>query len=188
MSFAQNGNATALPIGRRSGPPLRPDSVLLGTKNTGGLGARGRREEAAESVGNAWCTQAPRASHTRSGGASKAAGTRTGTNNRRKRGGRGEAWEWGGLLSQLPTGRSPQDRRASSGKGRPGLCPAGGPPHNTPVPCPPQRFCFYFGKMQRNKASVRAWKFTGGPRRAVSDTGTEGLGLPSTPRPSQAHS
>lgn len=38
-------------------PP--PDSTLFGTKNTGGLGARGRREEAAESIGNALVPRGP---------------------------------------------------------------------------------------------------------------------------------
>lgn len=81
-----------------------------------------------------------------------------------------ESWEWGAASSSwLPNGQSTQDRKAelslSSGKGHPGLCPAGGghPCSTHQAPSLPRDFIFTSVKCKKIKPSYRAWKFTGGP-------------------------
>lgn len=52
----------------------------------------------------------------------------------------------------------------SSGKGHPGLCPAGGghPCNTHQAPSLPRDFIFTSVKCKKTKSSYRAWKFTGG--------------------------
>lgn len=158
--------------------PLHPESILFRTKNTGGLGAGGRGSGGKQR--KRFGAQRLPASQTRTAGASEAAGARAGPNNSRKRGAAaGRAWERaasraGFLQAQLGDRARFLWERAS------GALPSWRP--LPPRPCPPRRFYFYFGKMQKNKAEIASVEIYWRPA-PVSDPGTEGLGLPSTPCP-----
>lgn len=180
VSFTQNGNASNTPCwaepskcsisaleGRSLGSSSLLASILFRTKNNGGLEERGER---GSSRRHRKCFGAHRGlanlSHREPVRASKAAGRRGwGTNNSRKlgvAGGRGRALGGGGALAAgFLMDREAQPflwERAS------GALPRwwGPPLQHTPGPfppfassTPPQRFYFYFDRMQKSKAEFQ---------------------------------
>lgn len=140
------------------GIPAFPELKIMEDKRKEG---RAGREEAAAGSGSAsmnWPTAA--SSKPRPGLGATIGGSREWSCRER-------AWGWG----QSPAADFLRDKvyrieRFGFPLGKGGL---GHPGHtHTPAPSlpvsssPPQRFHFYFGKMQNNKASGRGWKFTEG--------------------------